>query len=98
METVNGKKLWFRRKLFGWGWTPITWQGWVIVGVYTFLIGFVFARIDAASHSVSDTLFGIFLPFLGLTALLFAVCFAKGEKPRWQWSKRIEDVPEEENR
>lgn len=96
METANGKKLWFRRKLFGWGWTPITWQGWVIVGVYTFLIGYIFARIAVRSTTTLEILGRVWLPFVALTAILMAICFAKGEKPRWQWSKRIEDAPEEE--
>jgi hypothetical protein len=22
---------WFKRKRYGWGWTPTTWQGWAVV-------------------------------------------------------------------
>ena len=30
---------WFRAKRFGWGWTPITWEGWLVtlLGVVAFL-------------------------------------------------------------
>ncbi|HZX50161.1 MAG TPA: hypothetical protein VFE94_03385 [Candidatus Paceibacterota bacterium] len=27
----NPKGHWFKRKLFGWGWTPVTRQGWAVV-------------------------------------------------------------------
>ena len=30
--------LWFRRKKYGWGWTPSTWQGWTVVG-FILLVG-----------------------------------------------------------
>ena len=29
-----GKPHWFRPKRFGWGLTPVTWQGWVYVLVW----------------------------------------------------------------
>ena len=27
----NEKKLWFKAKRFGYGWTPIVWQGWAFL-------------------------------------------------------------------
>jgi len=27
----NPRRYWFKRKLFGWGWTPVTRQGWAVV-------------------------------------------------------------------
>lgn len=34
----NPKKLWFKRKLYGWGWTPVKWQGWLTIIIYIALI------------------------------------------------------------
>ena len=28
------KKLWFKRRKFGWGWTPCSWEGWTFIGAY----------------------------------------------------------------
>ncbi len=28
-------KLWFKAKKFGWGWTPCSWEGWTVTGLYT---------------------------------------------------------------
>lgn len=81
----NPKGYWFKRKLYGWGWTPVTWQGWLVL--FGFIAGVVgnFYRLDIASHSVSDTLLN-FIPQTAILAiLLIVICFVKGESPRWQW-------------
>ncbi len=36
----NPQGYWFKRKLYGWGWTPAKWQGWVVVLAFViFLLG-----------------------------------------------------------
>ena len=81
----NPEELWFKRKLYGWGWTPARWQGWVVILVYVILFVKIFTGIDKNSHSVSDTLINMALPFLVSTTILLFICYKTGEKPRWQW-------------
>ncbi len=61
------KKSWFRP--FGWIYLPISVEGWtVLIFVFLFCVN-VFVAVDAKSHSVSDTLLGIFpywAPALGI--------------------------------
>lgn len=53
-----GMDAWFRKRRFGWGWTPIRWQGWVVV-----LIALV--SLVAASALIEDvTRFVIALVFI----------------------------------
>lgn len=55
------KEPWFGP--WGWIYLPIAWPGWVAV-VLTFLFcAQVFVAVDRRSHSVSDTLYGMF-PFV----------------------------------
>lgn len=54
------KRAWFRD--WGWIYRPIAVQGWIIVAVAVLFCINVFLAIDRHSHSVSDTLYGIF-PF-----------------------------------
>jgi len=77
-------KIWFRRKLYGWGWTPVTWEGWVVILVWVVFFTFGMAKMD---HEWLKNLIVIFF----MTGLLIYICYKKGEKPRWQWGKRIED-------
>lgn len=81
----NPEGYWFKRKRYGWGWTPARWQGWVSIVAYVAAVVYVFKNIDKSSHSGSDTLIGVAVPFLALTGILVVVCYLKGEKPRWQW-------------
>lgn len=81
----NPKGYWFKRKLYGWGWTPARWQGWATLLFYLVFVVLDFIRIDRVTYSSGDTL-GQFLPqaFL-LTLVLIVVCYKKGESPKWQW-------------
>lgn len=81
----NPEGLWFKRKMYGWGWTPVRWQGWAIIFVYVAALFVVMKDVDKTSHSVSDTLIRFFAPFIIATAILVYICYKKGEKPRWQW-------------
>lgn len=81
----NPKGYWFRRKLYGWGWTPATWQGWTTLALYLLVIFYFFKKIDTSAHSASDTLIGFTAPLILSTIALLVVCLMKGEKPKWQW-------------
>jgi hypothetical protein len=84
----NPQGYWFKAKLYGWGWIPAKWQGWLVIFIYIFLITILFIiredSIPGDPDSGSNFLvFG--LPIILLTALLIFICYKKGEKPRWQW-------------
>jgi len=81
----NPEGYWFKRKLYGWGWTPARWQGWMVIAVFTALIVLNFYWVDANTHSVSDTLFAVLPRTVLLVLLLILVCYKKGESPRWMW-------------
>ena len=80
----NPEGFWFKRKLYGWGWTPAKWQGWVVVLVYIFFM-FLFAFTIDESSSVREVIFTFFLPMVLLTSALLRICYKKGEKPKWMW-------------
>jgi hypothetical protein len=75
---------WFPAKRYGWGWgLPRTWQGWVVLAVFFALVGAGVFVFPVADHRV-----GFFIYNLVLVALLTAVCYAKGEPPRWRWGEK----------
>ncbi|MBX4198947.1 hypothetical protein KW800_01565 [Candidatus Parcubacteria bacterium] len=84
------KKLWFKAKRFGWGWTPITWEGWVLTFIY--LAGLVhYATKASLEHSASDFLISFAFDFIILSTPFLIVCYLKGEHPHWNWHKETED-------
>src|SRR3972149_8424447 len=66
-----------------WGWYPTSWEGWVVlVGMIVSIVSTVYI-VDTRSHSVSDTLFGIF-PFVCLTlAFTILVASLMGSSPKF---------------
>ena len=84
---MKQNKLWFRAKMYGWGWYPISWEGWIITLLYVVSVMQPAISIDKASHSGSDFLINFSIPFIINTIFLLIICYAKGEKPKWRWGK-----------
>lgn len=83
----NNNKLWFKAKNYGWGWTPITWQGWAVTGLFLIYALAVSAFIgDSFENRAGATSFTFFI-LLGMVPL-FIICYKKGEKPEWRWGKK----------
>jgi len=76
----NPEGYWFKRKLYGWGWTPVKWQGWlvILIGVAILFAGIYVGETDDAPGA---TLLGVII----MLGLIFFFGYWKGEKPRWQW-------------
>jgi uncharacterized membrane protein YhaH (DUF805 family) len=82
MNMTNPKKYWFPAKRFGWGWSlPITWQGWLVFLVYIALI------TAALIFKLEEKLLLYFFIVI-ITVMLIAVCWVKGEPPKWRWGKK----------
>ena len=84
---MKNKTLWFKAKKYGWGWTPISWQGWFVIIVYVIVNVKYFTLIDKNSHSGSDTLISFSPIFILTTVILLIICYKKGEKPEWRWGE-----------
>ena len=72
---------WFPAKRYGWGWGPPTrWQGWAVLAVYVLLFVGDFVLFPLDTHTVTCIAGAV-----GLQFALIAVCWWKGEPPRWRW-------------
>lgn len=83
---MNKNKLWFKAKMYGWGWTPISWEGWAVLALYITAVGIHARNIDLYVYSTHDTLVNFTLPFVINTIFLLIICYCRGEKPRWRWN------------
>ncbi len=80
----NPEGYWFKRKLYGWGWTPVKWQGWLTLAIYLLTV-FGLSHTIYENSSNKEVVFTFLLPLVLLTITLIRICYKKGEKPRWQW-------------
>ncbi len=84
----NPERYWFKRKIWGWGWVPATWQGWSVTLLYVLLISILVLTREEVIPGNPDSgsnllVFG--LPFIVFTILFIFIAYKKGEKPKWQW-------------
>jgi hypothetical protein len=81
MKEKYDNEYWFPAKRYGWGWgPPRTWQGWVVLIAFlavTMLNAFFVSR---AKHP----LLFFAIAFTSIVSFI-AICYAKGEPPRWRW-------------
>jgi len=74
------KKKWFGRKSGRGPWRPASWQGWLCVFIALGLAVIDFVRLDARSHSVSDTLRPWILDMIVLGAAVFLIAWLTGAR------------------
>lgn len=74
-------RYWFPAKRYGWGWgLPATWEGWVVLLAYLAAVPLA-VRLFPPERGLPAFLAAVF----GLSAVLIAICWWKGEPPRWRW-------------
>ena len=91
----GSNKFWFKRKRYGWGWVPVTWQGWLVI-IAEVLFLFLSSRVlleDVPKGTYQGEV-GVFmiLVFLSISALIF-ITYKKSPKPKWRWGKNKSDNP-----
>ena len=73
---------WFKAIKYGWGWTPSTWEGWSVIGIYLAFVLFYIYSVE--SVSIIGSLESSFMPILIIaTFILIVICYIKGEKPHF---------------
>ena len=77
------QRFWFRAKRYGWGWgLPATWQGWVVFITWM-------AIVISVSGWLAERSLPLFFLFIAvMSAVLIAICYVKGEPPRWRWGEK----------
>ena len=84
---------WFKRRRYGYGWTPSTWQGWLCVAVF---LAATILPIPLLGDSTTATALYLAWTLLALAAFL-ALTIAKSPTARWRWGKTPADHPDEDS-
>lgn len=86
----KAKRQWFKQHDYGYGWSPVTWQGWVTLLAYVVL---VIAGVEELLPNENAPLtiwavirFGGYMTIW--TSFLYRICLATGGKPKWRWGKK----------
>jgi len=92
----NNNNFWFKRKRYGWGWIPVTWQGWLVIVVeLLFIFSLSGVLLKDVPKNTYQSEVGIFLILVFLSTLLLVfITYKKGPKPKWRWGKKLNDDQE----
>lgn len=82
------KRYWFHAKTYGWGWTPATWEGWLVLVIFIGIMFWNVYRLEIQGLDESDTLLRFFIENGILVFFLIWICYKKGEKPGWRWGNK----------
>lgn len=92
----NPEGYWFKRKLYGWGWYPASWQGWLVTLGAAAVVLLNALRFEYGGHPESEVVKQVLLPTCVVVVVLIIVCFKTGESPRWQWGPPQSEPKDEE--
>jgi uncharacterized membrane protein YfcA len=83
---VKKPDYWFPAKRHGWGWgLPVKWQGWLVLTPFVAVVAIAGVRLPPTQDAPAFVAI-----LLVATLVLAAVCWWKGEPPRW---RQAEDRP-----
>jgi len=85
---MSKNKLWFKAKNYGWGWYPITWEGWLVTIIFILFITFRANKVSQMFDTNSSFIFRYFFEILFSIIPLLVICYLKGERPSWRWGNK----------
>ncbi len=91
----NKQHYWFKRRRYGYGWTPVTWQGWTVMVLFLAVV--IVNAIIITINPYSNELLWLYLNVLIVAVVsLLIIAYTKGPTPRWRWGKKRNDNGEED--
>lgn len=85
----NPNRYWFKRKLYGWGWTPARRAGWLATFLFIAIVLGVMTLAESKPAVLSE------VEGLGVvivcTLVFLIVAYRTGEPPAWQWGNPKHD-------
>jgi hypothetical protein len=81
----NPEGHWFKRKLYGYGWTPARKEGWLTLAIYLVLVFGIIIFSNSNKDLMTAT--NIVSLVTVVTLIFLLICFKTGESLKWQWGK-----------
>ena len=95
MKKSAMKKYWFKRRRYGYGWVPASWQGWTVFIVY---LAVVLANVIVlvVTPFSSELLWFYLTTLITATVAVMIIATQTSPKPKWRWGKKSDDNSKED--
>jgi hypothetical protein len=86
-----------KRRRYGWGWIPVTWQGWVVILAQISIVFIAaFQLPPKPAMPTAAQLFNFLVTLVLAIGTLILVSWFTSPSPRWRWGKKDSDNPDED--
>jgi len=93
----DNKEYWFKRRRYGWGWRPVSWQAWTAVGLYLSVVLFGAWLINGKPDNQFTIEIGMYLAIVVVASIvLIAFSHRHGPSPKWRWGAKLSDDPKKD--
>lgn len=93
---TNPGRYWFKRRRFGWGWTPVTREGWLVI--VAFMIALVGGAVLVGDRmEESGWWMAAWLTWAAAWVIALLILTARHAPPgKWRWGRKPTDNPTED--
>lgn len=93
MKEARERGYWFKAKEYGYGWMPVTWQGWLVTFFFTLLLlrDILLVLSDMSEYNgryVLPYLVETIIPFILYTTIFLFLTIKAGEPAKWRWGNK----------
>ena len=81
----NPEGYWFKAKLYGWGWDPAKWQGWLVLILFVVFLAWSAFGLPSEGVPSNAQLAWFFVKTVFAVFVIIATCYKTGERPSWHW-------------
>ncbi|NCS97320.1 MAG: hypothetical protein GW762_01895 [Candidatus Pacebacteria bacterium] len=92
---IKKQRYWFKRRRYGYGWMPSSWQGHVtvIVCMLPIFYGLIFLK-DVENNTLTPEVRNFILLTIISVSVLVGTSYKMGPPPKWRWGSKPTDDPE----
>jgi hypothetical protein len=80
-------RFWFKPRRYGYGATPVTWEGWVLVAIYVAVILTCVAALTSRGQTLSGWLMSVVVIVAATVAMIVIGVKKTDGAWRWQWGE-----------